>query len=209
MSAAGVIDLYERHAAAWAALRGESASIETGWLERFRAALPLGGAVLDLGCGSGAPIAAWLIERGYGVTGVDASPTLIDICRARFPAPEWPAPEWPATEWIVADMRQPALTRCFDGMIAWHSFFHLSPDDQRQMFDVFAKLTLSGGALMFTSGDEDNVTIGEFQGEPLYHASLALDEYRALLDRSGFDLINHASGDPGCGGATVWLARRR
>lgn len=204
MSAGGIIDLYERHAAAWSALREKSAFIELGWLEKFRGALPQGGAVLDLGCGSGLPIAHWLMEHGFQVTGVDASPTLIAICRERFPASRWPA-----AEWIEADMRHLTLTRCFDGVIAWHSFFHLAPDDQRRMFDLFALLTSPRGALMFTSGDRENELVGEFQGEPLYHASLSLDEYRTLLDRSGFDVADHISGDPDCGGATVWIARRR
>ncbi len=204
MSASGIIDLYERHAAAWAELRCRSAVIESGWLEKFHSALPEGGTVLDLGCGSGAPIAAWLIARGYGVTGLDASPSLIRISRIRFPAAEWPA-----AEWIVSDMRTPDLSRSFDGVIAWHSLFHLSPDDQRRMFKVFARLTSPGGAVMFTSGHKAGETIGEFQGEPLYHASLTLAEYNDLLDENGFDVADFTRCDPDCGAATVWLARRR
>lgn len=62
---------------------------------------------------------------------------------------------------------------------------------------------------MFTSGDEEGVRIGEWQSEPLYHASLARDDYRALLAANGFDLIRNETRDPQCGGATVWLARCR
>lgn len=35
------------------------------------------GAVLDVGCGSGAPISAALLRDGFKVFGVDASPTLV------------------------------------------------------------------------------------------------------------------------------------
>lgn len=199
MSAAGIIGLYERHAGAWAELRSRSAFIEGRWLQKFRALLPQSGCVLDLGCGAGEPIARWLMEQGVRLTGVDSSPSLIDRCRNRFPS----------SEWIEADMRTLALPRRFDGVIAWHSFFHLPPRDQRAMFDVFAHHVALGGALMFTSGDDENETLGEFQGEPLYHASLAPEEYHRLLDASGFDIVECMLDDQDCGGAAVWLVRRR
>lgn len=65
------IGLYERHARAFDLGRGRSL-IERPWLERFLALVPRGGSVLDLGCGSGEPIARHLMAAGY--TGVDSSP---------------------------------------------------------------------------------------------------------------------------------------
>jgi SAM-dependent methyltransferase len=161
--------------------------------------LPRRGRVLDLGCGSGRPIAAELIRRGFRLTGMDSSPSLIALCRARFPGEEW----------IAGDMRALDLGRRFDGLIAWHSSFHLTPDDQRELVPRCAAHVEPGGTLMFTSGDAEGVRIGKWQGEPLYHASLAPDEYRALLEANGFDLVHCAIRDPGCGEATVWIARRQ
>jgi hypothetical protein len=62
---------------------------------------------------------------------------------------------------------------------------------------------------MFTSGPAHGVAIGSFHGEPLYHASLDVDEYGSLLDQSGFDVMDHVIEDPACGGHTIWLAQRR
>ena len=39
---------------------------------------------------------------------------------------------------LHADMRRLALGRRFAGLIAWDSFFHLRPQDQRAMFPIFA-----------------------------------------------------------------------
>src|SRR4051812_27129882 len=136
-----IIDLYEKNAAAWDRQRGRDL-FERPWLDRFAALLPAGGSVLDVGCGMGEPIARHFIERGYAVTGVDASPSLIALCRERFPHHQW----------LVGDMRELSLGRRFDGVLAWHSFFHLSPDDQRPMFPRFVAHMRPGGALMFTSG---------------------------------------------------------
>lgn len=191
-----IVGLYEENAAAWDRLRGREL-FERPWIDRFIGELPPGGTILDLGCGSGEPIGRHLIEQGFAVTGVDSSPSLIAICRERFPA----------AEWGVADMRTLDLDRRFDGLIAWHSFFHLSPDDQRPMFARFAAHLKPGGTLIFTSGHGAGVRVGEWQGEPLYHASLDPAEYEALLAGSGFALLDRRLRDPECGEATIWLAR--
>ena len=174
------------------------ASNENGWSASppcFRGV----GDVLDLGCGAGQPVARWLVERGFRVTGIRPSPSLITICRERFPE----------AAWQVADMRQMALGERFDGLIAWHSLFHLTPDDQRPLFPRLAAHAGPGAILMFTSGWGEGVRIGEWQGEPLYHASLDPDEYRRLLADNGFELLEHQLRDPDCGESTIWIARFR
>ena len=193
-----IIDLYERHASAFDKDRYRGL-FEKGWLDRFRALIPSGGSVLDLGCGMGEPIARYLIEAGYALTGVDSSASMIALCRERFLA----------RTWHVADMRSLALGRTFDGIIAWDSFFHLTPDDQRRMFPIFRAHTAPSAALLFTSGPAHGEAVGEYQGEKLYHASLAPEEYRALLAQNGFAVEAYIAEDAECGGHTVWLARYR
>lgn len=201
-----IIGLYEDNAAEWDRVRGRRPEgesdkrrfMEKAWLDRFLASLPAGGTVLDIGCGTGEPIARYVIERGYRVVGVDSSPSMIAIASRRLPGQEW----------VAADMRTLDLGRQADGLIAWHSFFHLSPADQRPMFARFAAHAAPGAMLMFTSGTEHGEAIGEWMGEPLYHASLDTAEYRALLVGNGFDVVDHRIDDPDCGADSVWLARR-
>jgi SAM-dependent methyltransferase len=191
-----IIGLYRRHARAWANDRGDRL-FEAVWLERFLALLPDAAAVLDIGCGSGRPIARTVLGRGHAVTGVDSAPEMIAMCQADFPGHDW----------IVADMRGLALDRRFGGILAWDSFFHLTADDQRRMFPVFARHAGPRAALMFTSGPAQGEAIGSYGGEPLYHASLDPAEYRDLLAGNGFAAVDHRAEDPECGGHTVWLAR--
>jgi SAM-dependent methyltransferase len=196
MSDQRIIGLYEDNAAAWDRQRGRDL-FERPWLDRFLARLPEGGTVLDVGCGMGEPIAAYLIESGAQVTGVDSSPSLVELCHERFPGQEW----------LVADMRALDVGRRFDGLIAWHSLFHLTPAAQRPMFRRFAGHLKPGGLLMFTSGNAHGDSIGTWQGEPLYHGSLDPREYRDLLDKNGFAVVEHTIRDSECGDATVWLAQ--
>lgn len=193
-----IIGLYERHALAFDSDRGRSL-FERPWLDRFLWLAPPGGEILDLGCGAGEPMARYIVGAGFDLTGVDSAPTLIGLCRSRFPAQSW----------IVADMRTLDAGRRFHGILAWNSVFHLTAEDQRRMFAVFRDHSLPGAPLMFTSGPAAGEATGSYRGEPLYHASLDPAEYRALSSQHGFDIVDHVAEDPACGGHTVWLARRR
>lgn len=192
-----IIGIYERRAREFDEIRSR-VLFERAWLERFIALLPGKAAVLDLGCGHAEPIAAWLIAQGFSVTGVDTAPTLLALCRQRFPGHAW----------IESDMRGLALERNFAGIVAWDSFFHLPHDDQRAMFDVFRRHAAPGAALMFTSGPEHGEAVGDHAGEALYHASLAPEEYRRLLADAGFTVVAQKANDTDCTGHTVWLAQR-
>jgi SAM-dependent methyltransferase len=199
MSSDTIIDLYERHARDWVGDRGrQKVLLEKAWLDRFAALAKPGGTILDVGCGPGKPIAAYLLAQGFDICGVDSSPTMISLARNNFPD----------REWLVGDMRKLALGRRFDGVMAWDSFFHLNHDDQRRMFPVFRAHARPGAPLLFTSGPRHGEAIGKLRGEPLYHASLAPDEYRALLAANGFAVAAERMEDPDCGGHSVWLARR-
>lgn len=193
-----IIALYEANATAFDRQRNRHL-IEQDWLTRFIALLPASARVLDIGCGTGEPIARHLLMQGVDVTGVDASKAMIARCRQRMAHATWHA----------ADMRTLDLGARFDGLLAWDSFFHLTPGDQRGMFAIFTRHAAPGAALMFTSGPRAGEAIGAWQGAELYHAGLDEDEYRRLLAAHGFDVVAHAAKDPGCGGHTVWLARVR
>ena len=104
-------------------------------------------------------------------------------------------------------MRTLSLQRTFQGILAWDSFFHLSRDDQRRMFPIFREHAAPQAVLMFTSGPAEGEAIGSYRGEPLYHASLSAEEYRALLNANGFSVRAHGVEDPECGHRTVWLAQ--
>lgn len=190
-----MIDLYQRHAREFDRDRSRSLQ-EKGWLDRFIAYVRPSGTVLDIGCGMAEPIARYLFESGFDVFGIDSSPSMIEMCRSRFPA----------AGWLVEDMRDLSLGQRFDGVLAWDSFFHLSADDQRGMFSRFADHARPGAPLMFTSGPSAGEAIGSYGDEPLYHASLSSAEYTQRLETNGFRVRAHVQDDPECGGHTVWLA---
>ena len=192
-----IIGLYQDKAADWIRDRGvalhqhDGDRDEVAWLDRFTAGWPPDARVLDVGCGSGWPLGAALLARGFEVVGMDASPGLIAHARETLPSGDW----------RLGDMRQDLPHGAFHGVLAWHSLFHLTPEAQTHVLPALSARVVEGGRLMFTAGPAHGEAIGEWRGEPLYHGSLAPEAYRGLLTEAG--LMVESSGDQG-----VWLSRR-
>ena len=192
-----VIAHYERHAHAFDRDR-QGPFVEQAWLERFILPLPRGGTILDLGSGSGEPVARFLIDRGFKLTGVDGAPTMIGLTRTRFPRHEW----------LLGDMRTITIVRQFDGVLAWSSLFHLPPMDQIALLGRIGGWCKPGGRLLFNTGPSRGVAMGEYCEDALFHASLDPADYRDAFAENGLIETAYVPQDRNCGGMTVWLARK-
>lgn len=138
------------------------------------------------------------MTAGYRVTGVDFVYAMLDLARSR----------WPDGDWRHADMRTLELAERFDGIIAWDSFFHLTPAEQTACIPRFARHLVPGGTLMLTVGPEAAEQIGTVGGEPIYHSSLSPEGYAALLEDNGLHVTAFLAEDPTCRFHTVLLARK-
>lgn len=186
-----IIDWFDTH-------RSKELIMEKFYLNLIQDYLPSQGKILDIGCGTGEPLAKFWIEKGYKVTGVDASKRMIDLCKQRFPNERW----------FLADMRTLNLQEQFHAVIAWHSFFHLPHEDQRTTLKLLASYVNPKGLLIFTSGPEYDEVWSENGGRDLYHASLSTDEYEKILLENNFKILVHKINDPDCGEATVWVTQK-
>jgi len=196
--AEGTLAVYQRNASAFDANRNKSL-FERAWLDRFCELLPANAHILDAGCGTGDPIARYLMACGHRVTGIDATPAMIAHAQQTFPQGDWQ----------VMDLRALTFTAPFDGVLGWNSFFHLTQDDQRTVLPRLAALTCPGGPLMVTIGEGNGTATGTVAGETVYHASLDAAEYRAILDENGCDTVDLVINDQSCNGHSVLLGRRR
>lgn len=191
-------DVYEAAAAAYDAQRSK-ALFEARWLARFAACLPTQGRVLDLGCGTGDPIAHWFRSEGFAVTGMDFATAMLEIARTR----------WPDGDWRDGDMRKLDLgDERFDGIIAWNSFFHLTQKEQRECIPRMARHLNGGGSLLLTVGPGDGEASGTVNGRPVYHASLSPAEYAMILQNNGLRLTGYLAEDPDCNSHSVLMARK-
>jgi SAM-dependent methyltransferase len=140
--------------------------------------LPMGGSVLDLGCGHGVPISKALIDEGLAVYGIDASPSLVAAFRARFP--DIPV-ECSAIE------HSQLFGRTFDGVIAWGLMFLLAPDVQAVLIHKVALALQPGGRFLFTAPHQACEWLDNLTGQK--SVSLGSDRYRKIVESEGLALV--------------------
>lgn len=189
--------VYDQYAEVYDQNRNKSL-FEKDWLDAFTQLVVPGGHILDLGCGSAEPIAGYLIECGFRVTGMDASPAMIALAKARYPNEDWQ----------VRDMRHLPDSERYDGVIAWNSFFHLTRLDQQTTLPRLAQALRPGAPLMFTTGTSDGEALGTVAGQPVYHASLTSQHYEDILTDHGCAAKRVVLEDATCNLHSVFLAQK-
>jgi len=199
MNSKKMYETYDKIANWYDEARSRDLKCELHHLEKLTRSLPRGAKILDLGCGTGRPIADFLSDQRFQVTGVDGSHEMIALAKSYVPK----------AQFFVQDMRELELSEKFDAILMWHSSFHISVADQIQLFKKLEAHMNPGGFLMFTSGTTHGEVWSENGGEQIYHASLSLDEYRELLKTHHFEVISLNVEDKKAGGATIWFARYR
>jgi len=97
---------------------------------------------LDIGCGSGGRFIHRLADRGFHVTGIDASKAMIDIARANHPE----------MKFIANDIQHWSDMGRFDFIYAWDSLFHLPLEAQAPVLRKTCQSLSSEGVLFYSFG---------------------------------------------------------
>jgi cyclopropane fatty-acyl-phospholipid synthase-like methyltransferase len=155
-------------------------------VRRWSKHLRPGGEVVDIGCGSGAPISLALVENGFTVCGIDASPTLLSMFRRRFPQAD------AACETV---QNSTFFGRKFDGATAVGLMFLLSEDDQQKLIDNVAQAIRPGGRFLFSAPRHPCEWTDLQTGQP--SLSLGEEKYQQLLAGAGMRLMNRYVDDGG------------
>jgi SAM-dependent methyltransferase len=172
------------------------------WLVDLQGRLPVSGAVLDLGCGCGVPVARFLADAGYHVTGVDISDVQIERARRLVPAGTF----------VRADATRLDLpSASFDAVVCLYALIHMPLADQPRLIARIATWLRPGGWLLTTvgngawTGTEDN-----WLGGPATmwwsHADAAT--YREWLVAAGFAIESEEFVPEGASGHALFRARR-
>lgn len=139
--------------------------------------LPESASILDLGCGTGLPISQVLIERGFQLFGVDASPSMVAAFRGNFP-------DVPVE--CAAAEDSTFFSRTFDAVVSWGLFFLLDEATQRQLLTKVASALKPGGRFCFTSPEQICTwTDGMTDQSSL---SLGYEAYKTALGAEGMNL---------------------
>jgi len=202
MSAADrVTAAYDRIALAWREDRLGAAEPfrERSLVDRLVAPLPPGARVLDVGCGCGEPIAAYLAGCGFAVTGIDGSAQMLQCARAGVPG----------ATFILGDMRAADPGGPFDALVAWDSVFHLPRADHPRVFARFHSWLWPGGRLLVSlGGTADQGFTSGMHGETFFYSAHDPALALRLLGAAGFAVEHWEVDDPSSRGHVAVLAVR-
>ncbi|MYT32634.1 class I SAM-dependent methyltransferase [Streptomyces sp. MspMP-M5] len=171
-------------------------------LRALRRCLPAGGTVLDLGCGSGVPVARTLAAAGHRVTGIDISEVQIRRARERVPEAEFLHGDASAASFAAAS---------FDAVVSFYTLIHLPLAEQPPLLGRVAEWLRPGGWFVAITGSGAWTGVEEDWlggGAPMWwsHADAATN--RAWITEAGLTVEREEFVPEGDGGHALFWARR-
>lgn len=199
---------YDLIADKWHAYSRDPGYIERalGYVDQILRDVPANATVLDLGCGTGIPIAKHIVEKGYRVLGVDQSMKMLEIARR----------EVPGAEFIHGDMVQIEFNQQFAAAVAWDSAFHVERKYHSAIYHKLANCLEIGAKLLLSVGGAgpEEITAGtegftsEMFGETFFYSGYEPAVARELIEAEGFEIEVWEVDDPSSRGHIAVIARK-
>jgi cyclopropane fatty-acyl-phospholipid synthase-like methyltransferase len=142
--------------------------------------------ILDIGCGTGMPIARYLVDQGCSVVGIDASEAMLEIAKQQVPE----------ARFVLGDVLVHELTEQYPGIIAWDSIFHIPRGQHLNVFQKFHQWLLPDGLLLLSLGGSVWEGTSEMFGHEFFYSGFAPDESSRLLEQAGFEILLSEIDDP-------------
>ncbi len=145
-------------------------------LQRALGFAPKSGTSLDVGCGSEGRFMKALRLHGFEPEGLDVSPAMIELARARDPG----------AVFHTADISTWEPGREYDFITAWDSTFHLPLELQEPVLRKLCGALAASGVILFTCGGGDAGEIsGSFQGQEFEYSTLGVEAFVQILHQCG------------------------
>jgi SAM-dependent methyltransferase len=150
-------------------------------MRRLLAVLPPAARVLDIGSGTGRPVAQELVAAGHRVTGLDVSAVMVELARAQVPEAEFLHVD--VRHWVSPD-------GTWDAVCAFFPFLQMSRSDTAGVLAKIARWLVPGGHLMLITVPLDVERLPfEFLGHQAELTSFAPTALTELVSAAGLDIV--------------------
>ncbi len=137
--------------------------------------------VLDMGCGTGEPYDAYLINKGCKLTGIDFSKFHINQAKCNFPD----------ATFICQNFFSFNSNIKFDGIVLFYSFFHIHRSEHKKLLLKLYSLLSPNGAILMNVRKEDSGDIkykDNFCGLPMCWSHYDYQTFSQLVISIGFTI---------------------
>lgn len=174
---------YNAIAKDWDAARSSLLPYERPFLERLMNNLARPAKVLDLGCGTGRPMAEILLRQGHSVTGVDQAEDLLLLARERLPEGRW----------LQAELETFLPDEDYDGAVIWDALFHIPREHHESILRSVLRSLQKGSKLILTVGGSEHPPFTDtMYGQTFFYDSHAPGTVLDIL-RSLGTIVEHAA----------------
>ena len=171
---------YNSIAADWDRARASFFGRERDYVDAFLDGYPKSSAILDLGCGTGRPIAEYVLAHGHHITGIDQASALLAQARRRFPQ----------ATWIEASLEDVELVEPYAGIVCWDVLFHIRRSAHAGLLSKMAGNLQPGGKVMITVGGSDHPPFTDSMfGHEFFYDSNTPEETLSILNELGFETV--------------------
>jgi ubiquinone/menaquinone biosynthesis C-methylase UbiE len=150
-------------------------------LGEFTSLLPKNAKVLDVGCGDGVPVAQFLAECGFDVTGIDFSKNMLKLARKNVPK----------AKFVLKDMTKLDFeTGSFDGLTAFYSIIHVPREKHFLMFQSFHRILKPKGIMLICLGPDEWEATDKYYGTEMFWSHYDPKKALQLVKKAGFEIIS-------------------
>jgi SAM-dependent methyltransferase len=173
-------DSYNKIAHEWSSARNKFFGREREYIDAVLLTTPVGSTILDIGCGSGRPMAEYIVSKGHHVLGIDQSEAMLAIAKQNLPDEKW----------VLSPMEAYEPQAGYQGALLWDSLFFVRRTEHESIIRKVVSWLPIGGRFMLTVGGSAHPAFTDFMfGKEFYYDSNSPEETEQILRQLGCNLI--------------------
>lgn len=149
-------------------------------LPRLLEKIPKDSKILDAGCGNGEPVAKFLSKKGYKVTGIDISKTLIREAQKNTPKAKFK---------IMSLYNLKFPPKKFDAIVSFFAILHLEKSKVKKVFKNFNNSLKNNGYLLLSVNEGKEEGYFEFFGKKVFFSAYSKKEIEEILRKTNFKIV--------------------
>ena len=169
-------------------------------VEAFSSQLPQNARVLDVGSGTGVPIARYLVQTGFDVVGIDLSKAMVSTAKENVPGATFHQKNMAAIDFPPES---------FDGLISCYAIIHVPRERHAGIFQSFHKILKPQGIMLVSVASWEWEEIADYLGVDMFWSHYSPSKTESLITSAGFNIEFGRDVESG-GEKHYWvLARKR
>jgi len=151
-------------------------------LNRFSKFIPKKSKILDVGSGAGVPVAKFLSEKGYKVTGIDFAEEMVKLAKKNVLE----------ADFIKMDMTKMKFKpNTFDGAVSFYAIIHIPKEKHIKVYQVLHKIIKPEGVILFNTGgtETEEYQVRNYLGVPMFWGYWNPKKTLQIIKSARFEII--------------------